>query len=121
MRLGEPACRWPSAIGPRRPDLALDVPAVRQPVLRVPDRAAPSVDPEYMAHRNSHGNAHVQNVRAARDLFGDISPTGPLTPPNRQSQSRPFPMPPEGIEPSTFGLKGGIYLTQVGWGCAANR
>jgi hypothetical protein len=45
------ARRWAPALGPRRPDALLDLPAVRQPVLRVPGGPAGAVAPEDMACR----------------------------------------------------------------------
>src|ERR1700722_7127854 len=44
--LREPARGWTATLRPRRPDLLLDLPAVRQPVLPVPDGPARTVDAE---------------------------------------------------------------------------
>lgn len=55
------AGRRPAALGPRWADPALDLAAVRQPVLRVPLRSALALDPEKHAPRKaSQGFAGYQ-------------------------------------------------------------
>jgi len=50
--LGEVARRRATALGPRRPELLLDLPTVGQSVLHVPGRSAGPLDPEPVARRH---------------------------------------------------------------------
>jgi hypothetical protein len=67
--LREPAHWRAAALRPRRPDLLLDLPPVRQPVLRVPDRPARALDPEDVISGRTN-SAHAQMVRHSRDILG---------------------------------------------------
>jgi hypothetical protein len=49
----KPSHRRPTALRPRRSELLLDLTAVGQSVLRVPDRSAAALDPEDMARRDA--------------------------------------------------------------------
>ena len=95
----------PTAFRPGRADLLLDLPPVRQPVLRVPDRTPRPLDAEDMPGRWLQRGHSRPNAPPARDIFGTYFA-------RRSEAGRPdraicsaFPMPPVGIEPTTFGLK----------------
>ena len=75
--LGQVAMRRPAALGPRRPDLALDLAAVGEAVLRVPDRPAVAVHRENMARRRPSRHEHGRMVRRSGDILGTRSANAP--------------------------------------------
>jgi hypothetical protein len=99
----EVAGRRTTALRPRRPQLLLHLPSVRQPVLRVPGQPTRPFDSKNVPRGGSQRPIHVPRPAGSGDILGTRFTFRP-DPENEKAQiSWAFPARPERFELPTFG------------------